>query len=89
MIKNIYTVRDNVSQELVGGLIMEPSDPPAMRAFYDALRTKNSLLAEHPADFDLLKIGTIDTTTGELEADNVLTIATGNGWLEIQKGLAQ
>ncbi|WNK12984.1 MAG: nonstructural protein [Microvirus sp.] len=85
MIKNLYTVRDNIAEQLVGGIIMESNDAPAIRAFYDALRTKGSLLAEHPADFDLLKVGYIDTQDGELEATDILTIATGNGWLQMTK----
>lgn len=89
MRKKIYCVRDNVANEVVGGLIMDASDAPAIRAFYDALWTNGSLLAQHPADFDLLIIGEIDTATGLIDSIIPTTIATGNGWQEMQKGLGQ
>lgn len=86
MTKNLYAVRDIVAQTLIGGIIMEPADPPAIRAFYDALRTKGSLLAEHPGDFNLLHLGNIDLDTGTIFYTNVTVVATGTGWLEGQQG---
>ncbi|WNK13190.1 MAG: nonstructural protein [Microvirus sp.] len=82
MSKGLYAVRDIVAQTIIGGIIMEPADAPAIRAFYDALRTKGSLLAEHPADFTLLHLGNIDLATGELMYTNTTVVATGTGWLE-------
>ncbi|WNK13052.1 MAG: nonstructural protein [Microvirus sp.] len=87
MIKNIYAVRDTVAATLIGGLIMESTDAPAIRAFYDALRTPGNLLSEHPADFVMVQLGNINLETGDLREQNVIVIATGNGWLEMQKGL--
>ncbi|WNK12584.1 MAG: nonstructural protein [Microvirus sp.] len=87
MIKNLYAVRDTVANNIVGGIIMEALDAPAIRAFYDALRAPGNLLSEHPADFVLVQLGNIDTATGDLREQPVITIATGNGWLEMQKGL--
>ena len=88
MWKNIYAVRDSVSSSIVSALIIEASDAPAIRAFYDALRTEGTMLAQHPADYDLLCVATFNTDTGEIDPLIVTkTVATGSGWLELQKGL--
>lgn len=87
MLKNLYTVQDIVGNQLVGGIIQEIHDAPAIRAFYDALRAENSMLAQHPADFNLLQVGNIDIETGDIVPTTPKIVATGNGWLEMQKGL--
>lgn len=89
MFKNLYCAIDKVAQTTVGAIIQETNDAPAIRAFYDALRAEGSLLEQHPADFDMLLIGSIDTNTGTIYApqNGPTIVATGNGWLEMQKGL--
>lgn len=87
-VKNIYAVYDSVSQTIISALILEASDAPAIRAFYDALRNQGSALAQHPADYDLMLLGSLDMDTGTVYQESTKTIATGNGWLEMQKGLS-
>lgn len=60
MTKQIYTVLDKVAGVIIGSLIQEPSDPPAVRAFRDALTARESQLSKHPEDYDLLCVGMID-----------------------------
>ena len=85
MFKNIYAVRDTVANSISSGLIMEPLDAPAIRAFYDALSQEGSALNKHPADFDLLLLGCIDIETGDIVTAGTKIIATGSGWLSSQE----
>lgn len=81
MTKYIYTVFDKVANTIVGSLITEPHDAPAIRAFHDALGHPNSILSQHPADFDLLKVAEI-TDTGEVSIGSYpRTVATGTAYL--------
>lgn len=80
--KSIYSVYDLKSESLIGGLITERLDAPAIRAFHDALDPKNqSILAAHPGDFQLMWLGTIE------EDGTIVTnplgpqvVATGAQW---------
>ena len=60
MLKSLYIVHDTVAQTCIGGIIQEQHDNSAARAFYDALKSKDSILSQHPDDFRLLRIGEID-----------------------------
>lgn len=57
MIKQVYAVYDRVSQDVTGGLMVFSHDAPAIRIFVDALSDANTILAKHPADFDLVCVG--------------------------------
>lgn len=87
MFKNLYAVHDTVSDTIISGIIMEVSDPPAIRAFYDGLKARGSSLAEHPADYNLLLLGNIDTNTGVTigAPTGPIIVATGSGWLATQQ----
>lgn len=85
MQKNLYMVYDKTAQTTIGGIIQEHRDAPAIRAFHDALGMKDSLLAQHPADYTLLQIGILEEETGLLLpmlGDSPVVIATGSSWLE-------
>lgn len=80
--RQLYGVLDLKAESLVGGIIMERSDPPAIRAFHDALDPKtNSLLSVHPADFSLMCLGTM-SETGEIytNPEGPKVVATGAQW---------
>jgi hypothetical protein len=89
MLRQIYAVYDNVSNTIASGLIVEKGDAPAIRAFHDALRNPQTQLGQHPADFSLLLLGNLDEDDGDIipQANGSITVATGNAWLEMQKGL--
>lgn len=81
MTKYIYAVKDLVSESIVGSLIMELRDGPAIRAFHDALEpSSNSVLAKHPEDFNLLELGDIDDTGIIAGRDIPRVVATGAAW---------
>nr|QJB18817.1 MAG: nonstructural protein [Microvirus sp.] len=83
MRKNLYMVYDLVAETLIGSVILELTDAPAIRAFHDALRTKESLLAQHPADYQLVSLGELNMETGVMVAsDGYIVVATGQSWLE-------
>jgi hypothetical protein len=85
--KNLYMVHDITADAVIGPIIQEVSDPPAIRAFYDALRAEGSLLAQHPSDFNLIYLGVIGDLGDIFPNTPPKIVATGNGWLEMQKGL--
>lgn len=79
--RNMYIVFDVKSESVLGGIVLEVKDAPAIRAFHDALNPKNnSVLSQHPADFELLVIGTIFDDGRIVAADAPSTVATGAQW---------
>jgi len=79
MNKRLYMVYDLVASTVLGGIMLETADAPAMRAFNDALGNKESLLGQHPRDFNLLYLGDIDDA-GQLHPIAPEIIATGASW---------
>lgn len=63
MVKGIYGVYDLVSGDLVGPLWLFPSDRPAERMLSDLVRAPDSMVSQHPDDFCLVKVGSIDLET--------------------------
>lgn len=85
MRKKLYAVYDTVAGELFGGIVQEPREAPAIRAFYDALGAQGSPLASHPDDYNLLELGELDTETGlilPVLGQSPITVATGRQWRE-------
>lgn len=68
--KRLYCIYDRVAACILGSIIQESSDAPAIRAFHDALKSPQSQLSAHPADYDLLYLGDI-TTTGVIHNEGV------------------
>lgn len=66
MRRNIYTIYDRTARDLTiqSVLPMHNHHAIAMREFTDAVLAPNSKLALHPEDYQLLYLGTIDTTDG-------------------------
>lgn len=79
--KYLYILWDNAA-ETRGGPIMEyHNDASAVRAFTDLLKTKDTIVAQHPHDFSLLKVGAINDDTGIITAhDTPETILDGAQW---------
>lgn len=81
--KQLYTVYDLKAATVIGSIIQESGDAPAIRAFHDALNPKHqTVLSEHPEDFTLLCIGSMDSS-GLIVAPEpglIQTIATGAQW---------
>ena len=65
--RNLYSVKD------IKGIYMDifpmVNDEVAKRTFADALNDKNSIIAKHPTDMELYRIGTWDDRKGEITPD--------------------
>lgn len=83
MTKRLYTLFDVVSEAVLGGIIQEVNDVAASRTFYDALTASDSPLAKHPADYNLLYVGTLHEdgviTDGDIAPRPV--VARGSDWV--------
>lgn len=66
MLKRMYSLYD-VKTAVYGNVMFLTTDGEAIRITQDALRDKNTVIANHAEDFRLDFIGTFDPTTGHLE----------------------
>lgn len=64
----IYAVRDKLAERLVGGLQLQPHDAPAVRFFTDLAADDQTMIAKHLGDHELVRLGYVDISTGELVA---------------------
>lgn len=64
MIFGIYSIKDAKSSFMP--CTVDTNDATAIRNFENAVRQPGSLLASHPNDFSLFKLGTYDDTSGSL-----------------------
>jgi hypothetical protein len=87
MEKRLYMVYDVIACTIIGTPILERADAAAMRAFNDALANPESLLGQHPKDFNLLYLGSIsaDGALYPAPGDSGQIIATGASWLNLKE----
>lgn len=78
--KLIYAVRDVVAGSIIGMLQMFPHDAPAIRFFGDVLSMPDSQLGKHPADYELIELGSVEDfgTVDGKECPRV--VLTGSAW---------
>lgn len=62
----LYVVYDMVAKAISGPVVQMAGDAVAIRMFSDAVLGPNSVLAMHPDDYQLVKVGCINTSTGQL-----------------------
>lgn len=65
----LYGVKDMLSDEFQGRVLVLPADLVARRIFVEACSDSRSELAKYPADYELWRIGTLDTVSGSIEPD--------------------
>lgn len=65
MIFGIYAIKDAKSSFMP--CTVDTNDSTAIRNFENAVRQPGSLLASHPNDFALFKLGTYDDSDGSLD----------------------
>lgn len=80
----IYCIMDNVADRIAGPLMIYPADAAAIRAFGDIINSKDTIIAQHPADYDLYVLGYI-TLDNEIIANRRVLLA-GKTWLATQEG---
>ena len=84
--QRLYQIYDRVAKSVVGSAFTARHDGPAVREFYDALKSERSSMSAHPGDFDLLCIGSQDDTTGVLVVDGFpMVVVTGEEWVVTQE----
>lgn len=81
--KNLYQIFDVTAETVVGPIMRENKDGPAVRHFNSLLANKDTALGQHPADYQLLRLGTQDEETGEINSE-VEVVTSGVAWLESQ-----
>lgn len=83
MNNRIYAIYDKVAQTLTGPLMQFRADAAAVRVFNDLATDPKTQIAQHPADYDLLKLGElVDETTIFPETE---TILEGSTWLALNQ----
>lgn len=63
----IYALRDKLSTEFLFPA-PDSNEYTAKRSFARAISAGDGLLSFKPSDFDLYKVGTYDSTTGQVES---------------------
>lgn len=88
MNRGLYAINDRVAQSLVGRamyLVMAfRTDAEAARYFADGINDKSSMLHQHPADFELIYLGTI-SEGGEITPEPRRIIITGDALIATQQ----
>ena len=77
MIINLYVVFDRVAESVQGGVHCFPHDAVAVRFFRDVMDAPDTSLSKHPADYDLLCLGSLDNDGPALVSLVTRTVLTG------------
>lgn len=80
--KQIYGIRDRLAGALVGNamylLMCFRTEQEATRYFADAIFDEKSILAKHPADYELVCCGTLDEDGTIVQLDTPAIVVTGD-----------
>ena len=78
----IYAIRDSKTGFLP--LNVDLNDASAMRNFEHAAMQESSLFFSHRADYDLCRLGSYDTDTGEIELFPLTVVCSGSSLKEVK-----
>lgn len=81
MRRRMYQIRDKVAACLVGPIVLERNDPPAVRMFFKTCEDPSSNLGAFPNDYELVCLGEYDDEVGITEV-NLGVVATGADFLK-------
>lgn len=70
LVFNVYSVRD-LKAETYSQPFFSPNDGTAMRAFSDGLRDPQTVMARHPEDYALFRVGVWNTDNGAIAGTDV------------------
>lgn len=83
--KRLYAVRDRVAGMCIGGVYVHRNDTAAIRMFSDIASDKQSMIAQHPHDFELLYVAKFDDDSGLCIAEErPLLVMSGESWVAAQ-----
>lgn len=86
MIRTLYAIQDTLAESLLGGLHLFITDAQAIRFFGDLCSDKQTSIARHPNDHQLVKLGELDERTGIITAFVApFTVITGAQWVAAQQ----
>lgn len=69
MILNLYSVFDTKAKTYSQPIFQE-NDDVSIRSAIDTMNAGNSLIADHPEDFQIFCVGTFDQDTGKITGSN-------------------
>lgn len=85
----LYQIRDLVGQTVVGPIITVKHQGAAVRHFTDLLKDKNTIIASHPDDYELVCLGYQNEETGAIDPiDKPTAVLTGTQWVYMQQAAA-
>lgn len=78
--QKLYVIFDLVAEAFLPPIMVNRSDAPLIRHFYDLLANPDSFFSRHPNDYDLRCIGRIDDE-GSIDAFGTpVIVTTGYIW---------
>lgn len=86
MTQAIFAIRDSLASTIVGGVYLFPHPAAAVRFFGDVASDAQTSVARHISDHELIQLGTLDLTTGEIIpiSGGVQVVITGASWKAAQ-----
>lgn len=81
--RGVYAILDIVADDLIGVLQIHKHEASAIRTFGDIANMKDSLLARHPHDFDMIRLGFLNEKHQLI--DNYKVVITGKQWAAAQQ----
>lgn len=79
----LYAVLDTVADLIIGGIQIHRHEASAIRTFGDVATMPNSVVAAHPGDFILVRLGHLDDSNMLVPDHSV--VMTGAQWLATQQ----
>lgn len=76
MFATLFCVFDNKANEMMGGVQIQKHDALAIRTFTDAIKHPESRLVLHPDDYELRKLGYINTESGQIDPQTPEVVIT-------------
>ena len=83
----LFCIRDNKAETCDGPIIKHRSEKAVIRDFHRLLNDKNTEPGRYPEDYDLLRIGTQDESTGQITPHTPETLAYGREWKQVQENV--
>lgn len=80
--RKLYAVYDLVAGEVIGPIFQHAADAAAIRDFSDVAADRNTTIGKHPADYQLISLGTLEGL--QIKPAHEL-IVSGSQWLALQE----
>lgn len=90
--KTVYAVLDTLAHDVVGPLQFHQHDAAAVRFFTDVAGMQGSMVARHPQDHELVRLGTLvyNPETRQLDfTSDYAVVITGTTWAAAQQAANQ